>query len=845
MSPELENFQKNLKTFYQTHSKDLFDFGALDLTDLTFCVTDLDELNLQKNENGKKKYFHAQSGALPEAKHLLQNGELLQGRVVFIYGLGLGYYYDAIEDWLHKDPNRILVFLEDDLRVIYRFFETKRAAKILSDPQVLLKPFKRPSELEWGNFRAEFDWIFWAFACIPYDLLSLKLYMDEQQEFVDQLYGQIAMNLSDRAQFLLFHLERIPQLEMHYFYENILCIEGSYNGHDLVDELEGLPAIICGAGPSLSKQIGLLKELENRALIFAAGSSLNVLNAHGIEPHFGGGIDPLPAQFSRTLTHMAFMIPLLYMDCYSHEAFLIHNGPKIHLNWKFFYPFSNWFMKKLGIAVKNDIESGNSTSEFCLHAAYSLGCNPLIFAGLDLAFSSLSRYPSGVRPHPLDEIQEKERLKDISAGNISLKGIGGKDVLTQWLWIKEGGGYSQFALNHRDREFVNSTEEGIILAEIPHISLKEIAAEKLTVSYDLDNFIHAAIQSGSMPQMTFSKAEEVLRQWRTSLENCRKCYEKSLDQQQIKPNDLLSQEPAFEFFIGPLGEVYEYTTYLERHFFHDENEILKKKHLFIINLIDRHLQYIDASLKALHSSISHASMPQEEVVLSEFSSSTAPIQKQRFYYKGGALKGESGYLNGVLEGDSIFYSPEGKVIGRSVFIQGKKEGISVQYYLNGNICSLQKFSQGKREGMQQYFYPNGSLQAKIPYEQGVLNGTALFYYSNGIKKREISFSNGALDGLEKIWHPNGSPWMEIKYALNQPIDHARQWHPNGLLAKEVVYYGSEASDYYEWDQNGMQIKKQLHGSPNIFQEYAQKSELLKKQMEELLGYIQKMKDDKP
>ena len=70
--------------------------------------------------------------------------ELNDTEVIYVYGVGLGYFYDAAKDWLKKDPHHHVVFLEDNLAVIHRLFETERGSEILRNNQVKLIFFEKP-----------------------------------------------------------------------------------------------------------------------------------------------------------------------------------------------------------------------------------------------------------------------------------------------------------------------------------------------------------------------------------------------------------------------------------------------------------------------------------------------------------------------------------------------------------------------------------------------------------------------------------------------------------------------------------------------------------------------------
>lgn len=97
------------------------------------------QLNLQRQEKDEKiTYLHSVEDPTEEATAWFSKLSLNTISVLYIYGVGLGYYYEAAKEWLHADHKRNLVFIEDDPAVIHRFFETEKATAFLFDKQVAL-----------------------------------------------------------------------------------------------------------------------------------------------------------------------------------------------------------------------------------------------------------------------------------------------------------------------------------------------------------------------------------------------------------------------------------------------------------------------------------------------------------------------------------------------------------------------------------------------------------------------------------------------------------------------------------------------------------------------------------
>ena len=81
--------------------------------DLIDCQTACGEPNLENKAKGIT--YHASTGAMKEAEEWFSSLELNQIPLLCVYGVGLGYYYDAIVGWLRENRKRRLIFLEDDL----------------------------------------------------------------------------------------------------------------------------------------------------------------------------------------------------------------------------------------------------------------------------------------------------------------------------------------------------------------------------------------------------------------------------------------------------------------------------------------------------------------------------------------------------------------------------------------------------------------------------------------------------------------------------------------------------------------------------------------------------------
>ncbi|MFV0339556.1 MAG: motility associated factor glycosyltransferase family protein [Parachlamydiaceae bacterium] len=417
-----------------------------------------------------------------------------------LYGIGFGAAFDALHAWLERDSNRHLLFLEDDLAVLRAFFETDKAGKLLSHPQVTICYLQ---DVE-GSAEA-LDFIYWVFSRTKFRFFTTPYYQKTKRETADKLSEKIAYDAELKSG-LVEEYEQYGVSFFRNFYSNIKELPGALWGNKLFKQFEGIPAIILGAGPSLSKQLSLLKELADKALIFAGGCALNALQAHGLKPHFGAGIDPNDVQLLRLKETSEFPVPFFYRNRLFATAIREIKGPRLYVSGAGGYDISEWYEEKFGL-TGDFLDEGHNVVNFCTELALRMGCNPIVFVGLDLAFTDSRHYAEGVK----DTITCKE-------APIVRKDIYGHDVTTQWKWIFEADWLSQLVKEHTETAFYNATEGGIGIPEVKNLPLKDVVNEKLLKKHPIESMVNEALRAAKIPQVTAEKIQAATHELKESLE---------------------------------------------------------------------------------------------------------------------------------------------------------------------------------------------------------------------------------------------------------------------------------------------------------------------------------------
>lgn len=153
---------------------------------------------------------------------------------------------------------------------------------------------------------------------------------------------------------------------------------------ELKDLYKGKPAVLVSTGPSLGRNIHLLREAQDRVIIVAVGQALRPLLAYGIRPDFICTVDFGEVNFAHFEGLLDSDVPMVTLNRTYAPLVQAYKGPKF---------ISAGTDTLHGIFKdKGLIEQGGSVAHMCLGLAVSMGCNPVIFMGQDLALSEESHF---------------------------------------------------------------------------------------------------------------------------------------------------------------------------------------------------------------------------------------------------------------------------------------------------------------------------------------------------------------------------------------------------------------------------------------------------------------------
>jgi hypothetical protein len=421
--------------------------------------------------------------------------------LLYFYGVGQGEIYGHVFDWLKEAPSRRLILIEDDWEGLAAFLHLEEAAKLLQDEQVV---FCQLDDLELYIER------------FPRRSVEVGALPSKRR---GKKWREKILQKASYAHAL--HVDRLHGYQpFQNFVRNLRHLPRSFYANKLEGKFKGIPAVVCGAGPSLKAALPILKTLENRSLLIAGGSTLAALSAQGILPHFGAAVDPNLEEYRRMKNSFAFEVPLLYSTRVFPAVFQTANGPFGYMRSGIGGVPEIWMEEELGLLeplIGTDLSSDAiSVTSICLAWAQFLGCNPILLSGVDLAYTGNQRYAPGV----VDEELDLEEAASSADRIVKKKSRSGQPVYTAVRWLMESAAFSDFAKKHRKTTtFLNTTEGGIGFKNIPFCPLEEAVAPLPDLGFSLRAKVHAEIGSVPMPAQTERVIQEKMGEMKKSLEN--------------------------------------------------------------------------------------------------------------------------------------------------------------------------------------------------------------------------------------------------------------------------------------------------------------------------------------
>ncbi|EGV1505028.1 motility associated factor glycosyltransferase family protein, partial [Campylobacter coli] len=228
-------------------------------------------------------------------------------------------------------------------------------------------------------------------------------------------------------------------------------------------------AIVVSAGPSLAKQLSLLKAYQDKAVIFCADGALSMLEKEGIIPDYVTNLDcrDLAMKFFQNKENKT---SLNVLSCATHPS-LVH-----FLDNKSVVLRDDPLYQRFNLNDFGYIDTGTHVSHFSYTLALALGFKNIIMIGQDLAFDEEGNSHSKGFSYG-EQFSGEKTVPTLKAQAYAGKG----EVLTHITWNDYRIKLEYlFACNEQKAKFYNATEGGARINFTEELSFKECCEKLLT-----------------------------------------------------------------------------------------------------------------------------------------------------------------------------------------------------------------------------------------------------------------------------------------------------------------------------------------------------------------------------
>ncbi|QOP70624.1 motility associated factor glycosyltransferase family protein [Campylobacter coli] len=342
--------------------KDNLDINLKDTSDNTFLYENvIDELNSMLNTYNDKYLLYP---------------------VLYFYGFGNGILFKALLQ--NKNHQHIVVF-EKDIEIIWIMFHILDFSSELQSARLMVlntnkleiqdynelcssKPFFQFSRIYFLELMSHY------YERFHEDILGLNKKLAETFKNIILRNGNDPLDALQGIEQFVYNL---PQMITHPSYKELLS-----KRKDISDT-----AIIVSTGPSLTKQLPLLKKYASKATIFCADSSYPILAKHGIKPDYVLSLEriPLTSEFFNNDFGEFDKDILFVLKSYVHP----HTTKYLQKNNRNFMLVSTYasFIQYLKLDYFGYFNMGKSVANMSYLLTEYLNYKNIILIGQDLAYA--------------------------------------------------------------------------------------------------------------------------------------------------------------------------------------------------------------------------------------------------------------------------------------------------------------------------------------------------------------------------------------------------------------------------------------------------------------------------
>ncbi len=522
--------EKNL--FYiKKYNKNLADKilnSSFNSSNCALTKTNKDEYNLIY----KNTLIHDAKGAIEESERIVSTINDINDSIRIVYGLGLGYLVDLMAQKIKK--GRILVYEPnlDLLSFVLSIAQIDAIANdrvfIYNDESQFLDKINKITNHETTlsiSFLNSYKNLFF------YDIK--KIFNKAQNILGEKIINHNTLiNKSEEA--------------ISYSTKNLVNIIKNPPLDSIKNIYKGKTALILSAGPSLAKNLDLIKNNQDKFVVFAVNRVVNLLIENSICPNFVVNIESIDTlrQFRGIDTKKL---------CFILEGF---TNPKIHaletkktFNYLSCDNFLNPWIREC-LKIDNNLKSIGTVTYSALSSACLMGFKKIILLGSDLAFQNGDCYSKTqgwyeelecvlegeeylIKPKNYDKFLQsfkndktklREYLNKLNKNLCTVVNEQGKLIPSRLDYSFYINHLSNFILNHKNIDFINCSKGGALIKGCSNIDFSQVVQklekiEKIDLSNIKTNYDTVFIVK------KIDSTIEILNKFINSIDNTKNYYQ--------------------------------------------------------------------------------------------------------------------------------------------------------------------------------------------------------------------------------------------------------------------------------------------------------------------------------
>ena len=391
---------------------------------------------------------HSLYDPVKEAKKFVKK-HIEDVQIHIIYGYGSGY---IVNEFVKNNPFNTVFIVIDPFINIEKLEDTDFVKYIylkeVEEFHTIIKPFI--SKIE-NNIK---------FTCsLNYDKMNEKIY----KEILINLKESISVNKVIENTVLCFSYLWLENYLQNLNYKDSSVIK--------LANITDKPVIVASGGPSLNKQLPLLKKYRNDFIVISAGSTTNSLVQADIIPDFVVSVDGHELNYKH-FEHLQFNEEVVYV-------YSMYSYPEIRNRFeKGFY-----FLDGTGQIVLESLREikkeepviffgGGSVAHYALILADYISSGPIGMIGQDLAY--LDGYT-----HAKNNILGKKVTIEEQKDLLEVTGYYGDKVYTDHMLLSMKQTFEKLINHIEENKVFNCTEGGVLIEGIQNKCFKDFCSENI------------------------------------------------------------------------------------------------------------------------------------------------------------------------------------------------------------------------------------------------------------------------------------------------------------------------------------------------------------------------------